>query len=479
MSTLLALPLVVAALGGSTVANPPAAADITWEVDYEAGRARAAAEQRVMLIAVHADKEARSEAFWKKVYKDKGVRASAEDTVNLLACRDATTAKRCDCAKQGGLDSEQAKFLEAALREEILAANADGIVASPQHVWLDSSGKLLLSVPFEMDAQELTWCFAEARRLAGGEAKVPKDARPPRRLLYGECYQPPDEDTYGRGLRPDEVEELLTELRSSSFGGGRGAGGGGGGWGRQIQALAQLAFTAEEEAQQHVAIQLGGGWMTWGGNQVLVSALHTLGAIGPVDAWETLESYLGNKDAAVRNEVAVAIEQIGIRDALKLVKTTLRKEVDPGVQKNWLRALGAIAGEDKAARKTLLDFSEDEDPALRRNAVFALGWLPQNEDVRERLMAVLDSTDGDDIRAAACAMALSRSADYLPVLQKRTADESLPEAAKSALEAAVAVIEGASLKRIETAVREACRDRIQRERVFFDATPARLPGVEA
>ena len=53
---------------------PVLVADIPWETDYEAARARASEEKRLVFVAVHSDEEARSETFFKKVYKDKQVK---------------------------------------------------------------------------------------------------------------------------------------------------------------------------------------------------------------------------------------------------------------------------------------------------------------------------------------------------------------------------------------------------------------------
>ena len=460
---------------------PVLAADITWEADYEAARARATEETRLIFVAVHSDEEARSETFFKKVYKDKAVKRLTGETVNLLACLDIGWKKRCECAKAGDLDDDDAKFMEAAIREELLAANDEGIVASPQHLWLDSQGNLLLCVPYEMTPEELAWCFAEAARMAG--TAVPEvEGRAPRRLLYRDAYRPPDGDEFGRGLRTEEVEEALSELKGASSGGGRfgggrfGGGGGGGGWGRRIELVLQLAFTDEKDAQEQVAQQLGSGFLTWTSFDPLVQALHGYGNLAPLSGWDFFESYADHREASVRLEVAVAAEQLGVRDALKLAKKYARREKDPAVAAAWLRALGAVADDDKSARKLLLSESEDEDPLRRRNALFALGWLPQGDDVRARLMAALASTEGAAVRAAACAMALSRDEAYLPVLRKRGEMEGVNDAAKETLTTAVEVIEGDGLARLESAVRECCRDRVARERVFFRQVSAEMDG---
>jgi hypothetical protein len=447
--------------------------DLEWESDFAEANGRAFREQRVVFVAVHSDDEARSRAFWKHVYKDKRVRALAEDTVNLLACLDIGWNKRCPCAKSGGLDHDSAKFVEAALREELLGANAEGVIASPQHLWLDPNGAVLLCVPYELSADELSWCFAEAARLAGRPQPEVAGGRAPLRLLYGQTYAPRDRDDYGRGLRPEELEQVLAELKSS--GAGRGKRGGGGGAGRfrsRVGSMFQVAFTDEEDARDFITVELSSGWATFNGGDLLAEALQVLGALVPGNSWTIFEHSAGHRDALLRNQAAVALEQLRAPRALKLIKTALKHEKDAGVLKNWVRALGASGRADKGARRQLLQLSQNRADVLRRNALFALGWLAPDGDVSERLVEALGASDAPDARAAACAMALSREQSYMPALESRLAGEGLDDDLRGTLESALTVLKGADLAGIESAVRDVCRDTIPRRRVFFRGMPS-------
>ena len=141
--------------------------DITWEKDYAPARARAQEEGRILFVSVLADDEARAEQFWDDVYSDRRVRALSEETVNLVACLDAQGKKRSSCAQKAGLSRDEARYLEAAIRDELLAKNAEGVVSSPQHMWFSPAGELLQCAAFEMTADEMVWCFVNARRRAG------------------------------------------------------------------------------------------------------------------------------------------------------------------------------------------------------------------------------------------------------------------------------------------------------------------------
>ena len=344
--------------------------DITWEKDYAPARARAQEEGRILFVSVLADDEARAEQFWDDVYSDRRVRAFSEETVNLVACLDAQEKKRCSCAREAGLSRDEARYLETAIRDELLAKNSAGIVASPQHLWFSPAGELLQCVVFEMTADEMVWCFVNARRRAGlKHDPMPEGLRAPLRLLTREPYTPTDGDTHGRALTSAEVKQELKAMRASMWGVG------------QAASFVRLAFTDDKDAQEYVYKELQSGVATWGGSAVIVGALHTMGLVAPASGWEIFEYYADHKEARVRNECAVGLEQLGASDGLKIIKKMLRKEKDEGVKKNWLRALASCGRSTSAVRKQMLGLADRErDTALKANILFALGWLDHHED---------------------------------------------------------------------------------------------------
>src|SRR4029453_13038776 len=86
---------------------------------------------------------------------------------------------------------------------------------APQHVFLGPDGKVLLSVPYEISAAELAWCFATALQQATPELKLalPPQARMPRRVVLGGVYDPANGEAGAAPPTHKEVEELIKELR--------------------------------------------------------------------------------------------------------------------------------------------------------------------------------------------------------------------------------------------------------------------------
>lgn len=453
MLTCLIAPLLLAAAVG----------DITWEKEYAAARGRAEDEGRILFVAVLTDDEARSDRFWKDVYSDRRIRTHAEETVNLVACLDAQGKKRCSCAQKAGLKRDEARYLEVAIREELLAQNERGVVSSPQHLWFSPTGELLQSVPFEMSADEMVWCFVNARRRAGLEHDpMPEGIRAPLRFLTREAYAPAQGDTHGRALTPAETKQALKSMRASMLGAG------------QAGRFIRLAFTDEKAAQEYVYKELQSGVSTWGGAGLTVRALHAVGLVAPLSGWEIFEYYSNHREGRVRNECAVGLEQLGTPAGLKLIKSMLRKEKDEAIKKNWLRALGSCGRSNSAVRKQLLGLvARERDPVMKANILLALGWLDHHKDVREVLVQMLQDEDaaGRLRTAAVCAIALSRDESQLETVRKFAEGEGISDSLSAAAAAAVAILTGGDLIGLEASVQAACADTLSRERVFFRTAP--------
>ena len=108
--------------------------------------------------------------------------------------------------------------------------------------------------------------------------------------------------------------------------------------------------------------------------------------------------------------------------------------------------------------------TREKDPALRRNALIALGYLAPHKTVRAALEDALGGDDEEDRLAAAYAMALTRDAAWLPLLEEAAAADA-PRRAD--LAPAIAVLEGANLRRIAEVFGRVSGDESIRIRLFF------------
>ena len=211
----LLLPLALASLLPATSGPHPESeasvatrGGIPWEEDWAAARARALEEGRVLFVAANMDGERANDRMAEDVYREKAVVASRANRA-LVASAFAHGKGTC---RSSGPSCEHHQRVDIRAREEVLPADADGAVVTPQHVFLAPDGTVLLSVEYEITADELEWCLGEALRKLDpdAEVKLSGGARPPKRLVV-------DGVAAGRPPAPtrDEVLELLRELKDA------------------------------------------------------------------------------------------------------------------------------------------------------------------------------------------------------------------------------------------------------------------------
>ncbi len=429
---------------------------IQWRADYEGTLEQAKAERRGVFVALLIDGEARCDAFVKDVYAEKFVIQFAESTLNVVASPGQHKRKGA-CKLFAGVECIDHQRADTTVRSKLVAQNDLGVASVPQHLWLDPDGAVILSVPFEMTADEVLWCFAFAQwRLDPKSSFVlPEGARAPRRLIFGASHRPADGTTPGRGLIESELQKELNTLKGSFWNEGR------------IGTWLRVVFTDDERAVRTIQTELGTGALTWGGVERLNQALDVIGEWSPASFSPLLLDYVKHRDAQVRRHTAVGLEQMGAPDTVSAIKRALSKEKDASVEKAWLRALGSCGYADKSVRKLLLKKAKSEKEAeLRINATLALGWSGGEEAVVELLESKLTSEDENEVVAALCAAAISRDPLWIPKLEEFA--KKAPEGrVRTACESALTVLRGASLTTIESEVRLVAGDELRRGRIFF------------
>jgi len=451
---LLLLATLLAAPGHGPAAAPdaPAAPAIAWESDYDAALARAKAENKIVFVAVNMDGEKANDNLAKNVYQDKAVVAMAERAVCLIASRDEHGSKTCK--RFGAVTCAEHTAVEQKVRMGLLKPGPDGSVVSPQHLLLAPDGSVILSVAYEIRERELLWCLAEAINTVSPDDKVamPSSARPPRRLVMGGVAETGGADS-SRPLSEDELEEMIQSIRGGLKGEER------------INAFFRVLSTDHEDALGFITKEMKGAIF---GRRVeaRIRLIHAIGVYSPPSYWEALEMYIKDPDDTVRNQIAVALEQLAAPKAVKAIKSALSKEKDTQVKKNLLRALGTSGAEDKSARKTLLKAAKDDDePFFQVNALLALGFHHRDEDVDELLRQTLAEGDPRLAQAAAMAIAFARADGYedaLAAAKARLTDED----SQARLERVGQVLDGANLSALKDDFTKLAGDRIVRERYF-------------
>lgn len=458
----------------------PAPGGIAWQGDLDKALEKAAAEKKVVFLAVNMDGEKANERMVAKVYTDREIVELSGRTLNLVASAAEHAPGDKPCPRFPGVTCKEHRTVDTAARHDVLKSDDQGLTVAPQSVFLGPDGKVILSVPYEVDARELAWCFVTALTRNDPDLKLamPERARMPRRLVLGGVHDPKTSIT-GALMAPTkkELDELIKTLRKGTLEANE-----------RITTFARVLMSEEPEALDFVQDELrsggfgplggGGGGGGKGGGGGAAGArggggsekhrmiLHAIGMVSPSIYWKLAADSLEEHEASIRAEAAVALEQLAVAESTKVLLALLAKEEDPTVAKEMLRALGATGAADPKVHALLVKRARTEkNELLRLNAILALGACDPDPEIRTTLQTLLSTGTEKERTAAACAAALSRDATWLSVLEPLAAtatDAGLGQA----LAAAITVLKGGEIRGIRETVVKIGSDKIQRERLF-------------
>lgn len=452
-------------------AAPPQKGALVWSPRWEDAFAAAKAEKKIVFLAINMDGEAANERLATKVYSDPQVVAASKLTVNLIASRFEHAPEGKPCARFGGLTCTEHRRIEGAARDQVLKSDSAGFTVAPQHIFLSSDGAVLLSVPYEVSAQELVWCFHEALAAVDPAAakQIQASGRAPRRLIKGGVFDP--SVIPGANLAPPTREEVLAivkEMKASLWSANR------------LQSIQRLLLSSEPEAIEQIESELRNdffgrrGWVQGDptnpdggrGADYKDRLMHAIGVLSPHAYSKLVVEFLDHDDEKLRHEAIVALEQLAAPDSVSAITRAIGKEKDPVRRKDLYRALGSAGANDEKARKTLLKaLTSEKDARVRRNALFALGWFPPNPESDKALAEALRKGAAEERSAAALATALSRHEAWLEPVKQAEAAEENPEV-KECLTAASGVLAGAGITTLRACVRRVCEDELEREKLF-------------
>lgn len=463
--------LLASAVFTAAIAPPtaPVAPTIGWTPDWLGGFERAAAEQRVVFLAVNMDGEKANDLLASKTYGDKSLLELSARSVNLIASRFNHSAAGKECSRFPGVTCADHQKVDIRAREQVLKGGLDGEVVAPQHVWLDGAGKVLLSVAYEVTAPELAWCFVTAiRRLdPAADVKMPAGAKAPRRLVVDGVSG--GEDAV-RPLTEEELEETLDALKKTL-------------WGRErVDLLIKLLATDHPDAVDAIREELKGIGLRGGGRRDDIGGMldalmtmrralvHRIGIVSPPSFWRAVVEVIEDEDPRMRSEVAAALEQLAAAEALKDVKKALGAEKDPQVEREFLRALASCGRADAATRKKLLGELKSKSPDLRRNALYGLGLHAADGEVAKALAIACASADPLDRQAALLGLAGAGAAAQLALAEAAAADPTADEDTREIAQRVAGVLQStAPLAALGDDVVRVCGDSVRRERYYPDA----------
>jgi|688.fasta_scaffold01819_9 HEAT repeat protein len=458
-------------------------AGIIWTPSLEKGLEQSKAEGKVLFLAVNMDGEAANDRMVKKVYTDKAVIEQSSRTLNIIASASEHAGAGKDCARFEGLTCMDHRRSDTVARQQFLKADAQGFVVAPQHLFLGPDGKVILSVPYEISAGELVWCFATAQAKAFPDKPqpLPEGARMPRRVIMGGVFDPGGSEAGAAPPTKAEVQEIIKELRRGASAQDR------------MAKVLRLILSDDPAAVEYVEQELkssgaaqgggrgggGGGRGGGGGGRGAVGAgrgdsgverheriLLAIGAFGPPVYLPLVLPFLTNNESALRKAAAVALEQLGSPEALRELQSAWGEEQDPEVKKRFARALGSCGASDGRIQTFLQkQLKTEKNPSNRAALIIGLGYAVDNPVNDSWLEGLLAGTAALDAEAAAAAVALSRRERWQPVIEKLLAASGDAER-KAALEKALESLRSGKLATLAPWIEKLTADDSPRPRIF-------------
>ena len=188
---------------------------------------------------------------------------------------------------------------------------------------------------------------------------------------------------------------------------------------RDQQAVFEIMFTDEEDAADFMEKQLG-LWDLSGAAQGIVDGVISLMGLASTSTFlDSITAEATSERAVRRAQVAVALEQLGDPDGLSAAMKAWKKEKDPSVRPEWIRAIAACGPDDKGALKAVLKAAEkDKDELVRRSAILGLGHALPQERALEFLPDDADLQIVLDCLRAQKHVAAAQYDEALPILEE-------------------------------------------------------------
>jgi hypothetical protein len=430
---------------------------ISWQTDLTVAQKLAQEQNKIVFVAINMDNEAANDRMAKSMYTDKSIVKLSERTVNVIASR--FEHGKGACKRFSGIACADHIQMDTQVRSGVIKATPDTNIVAPQHIFLSSSGEILLSVPYEVTVRQLQWCFVTAINKANPEAKLamPTGAKAPRRLVMDGVMQGGSGDFTVAPLSRMEIISAIKYIRSGAK------------RDQRVDAIVSMIATDDPIAIDFLIVELGDVKLQRRPEQ-LERLLVAMGAVSPANYWTTIEKLLRSNTDSLRNMAAITMEQLAAPKSVKVLKSAYLKEEMRSIKKNMLRAMGVAGAEHSGTRSLLLKAVKnvDKESLLANNALLVLGLHATD---KKALAALNDALIGENktmLQAAALGLAFARVTEQISSVKAVIESETDAET-KAVLERCLQVLEGGNLSLIAKDYARIGQDKIARPRFFGNA----------
>lgn len=368
---------------------------IDWRASHVEALKEAKKSGKPVLIAVNMDNERANDKIAHDHYKDAGIVALTDEFVCLIASAGAhSDDDDCECPRFGKIKCSDHRRTDKWMRETFYEGRRK--IDAPQHIFLKPDGTHFRTKVFYLTKKELATVLKSVLRDLG--LQVP-----------GEEPPPPGSKPLAGAKKPETIAELKDALRREKDA-------------AKLKEYARTLYKSEDpDARATLEELLADEKLGDNRGKMLLG----LGFAGNAEAVNLLTENLRSKSPEIRRHAAVALEDIGDKEALKAVKKALKGEKEEAVRCNLVRAMASCGAKNKRVASDLIKLTRDKSTKVQRNALVGLGLFPKNSKVEKALMQVAFATgrgamrNRRQIRAAFYALTQIRSKKALSEARKR------------------------------------------------------------
>jgi HEAT repeat protein len=387
--------LATATLQPAAAQTPPApaapAARIVWETDFDAALARAAAEKKPLFVAFLMDDEPANDQTIKEHYTDAEIVDLTRRFVCLVCCMGEHRSDDGNCAKFPGITCAHHNAIEKQARSRWLVGD---LVCTPQHVFCDSKGDVVLRRVYMISKETLAKCLAMTVKATGGDIT---------------------------GLRPgalvdeekQKVDGWLTDLGSNNLE-------------VREQALRSLGSSDDARALPAVLRQCAPS----ADDATRVAAIGALARKGNYEAVKPLTAMLKEAKAPILIRVAQSLDTIQMPEAVPALLASCKKERRDRVLGVLLRATARSQGSNVEVRELCLRTLKNASAQLEGSVMVALGHLDTHEKIVAAMLPMLASRNQNTRGLAVWVLGGQRTPDSLKALVELQRTEKTPEVQK-------------------------------------------------
>ena len=373
---------------------PPAAAPtarILWETDFDAALQRAETDKKPLFVAFLMDNEPANDQTIKEHYTDAEIIDLTKRFVCLVCCMGEHRGEDGGCTKFPGITCAQHNAIEKKARARWLVGD---LVCTPQHVFCNSKGEVVLRRVYLVPKETLAKCLAMTLQATGGDTTGLR----PGALVDEEKLKV---DGWLKDLASNNLEVREAALRN--LGSADDA--------RALPAVLRQCDPTRDDATR-------------------TAAIGALARKGHYEAVKPLTAMLKESNAPILIRVAQSLDTIQMPEAVAALLAASKKERRDRVLGVLLRAAARSQGSNVEVRDLCLRTLNNASAQLKGSVMVALGHLDTHKKIVDAMLPLLNNRNQNTRGLSVWVLGGQRTPESMKALEELQRTEKSPEVIK-------------------------------------------------